>query len=95
MTHQLIGHGAALLNRFADDLQRSFGGPPFAKARAVRLNRHRVGRLSKGLGAGGSFEVLLVDDEGQPTGYIAKVTVSYSRFDEVEANAAHRQRCAR
>lgn len=87
MTNEtLIGRGRALMERFTDDLSRSFGGPPVSKARRERLNRNRVSRLWK-VGAGGSFEVMLVDDEGRDTGYIARVAVTYSRFDADAANA--------
>ena len=82
----LMGRGRALMERFTDDLSRSFGGPPVAKARRERLNRNRVAKLVP-RGAGGSFEVMLVDDEGRDTGYIAKVTVTYSRYDQDAANA--------
>ena len=34
-------------------------------------------------------KVLLVDDDGEPTGYIARVGVSWSRFDADEANRRH------
>lgn len=83
----VIGRGAALLDRFADDLSRSFGGPPVSKARRERLNRHRVSRLPKDrASAGGTFEVLIVDEDGKPTGFIARVQVSYSRFAADEVN---------
>lgn len=86
MTKTVIGRGAALMERFADDLSRSFGGPPMGKAKRTRLNRHRVGKLHK-RPAGGSFAVLLMDDEGKATGYIARVTVTYEGFDADAANA--------
>lgn len=81
----VVGRGAYLVERLADDLRRSFGGPPLAKARRVRLDSQRVGPLLKGLGKG-SFEVSLVDEDGNQTGYIARVAVTYSRFDADEAN---------
>ena len=81
----LVGRGSGLLQQFADDLSRSFGGPPIGKAKWTRLNRHRCARLAKSY-EGGSFDVSLVDDDGRPTGYIARVTVSYVGFDEDEAN---------
>jgi hypothetical protein len=80
-----LGRASFWVERFADDLHRSIGGPPLAKARRLRLNRQRVGRLLKQAGEG-HFEVLLVDEDGYPTGFIAKVSVTYSRFDEAEAN---------
>lgn len=81
----LVGRGSGLLQLFADDLSRSFGGPPMGKAEWNRLDRHRVTRLTKEY-EGGHFDVSLVDDEGHPTGYIARVRVSYVGFDEDEAN---------
>jgi hypothetical protein len=80
-----IGRTAKLVEVLADDISRSFGGPPVAKARRDRLNRHRVERLRKSA-TGGSFRVSLVDDEGRPTGVIARVTVAYDSFDADEAN---------
>lgn len=81
----LVGRGGMLLQLLADDISRSFGGPPMGKAKWARLNRHRVSRLVKDR-EGGHFDVSLVDDEGQPTGYIARVTISYVGFDAAEAN---------
>lgn len=81
----LVGHGSALLQQFADDLSRSFGGPPIGKAKWTRLNRNRVSRLVKAP-EGGHFDVSLVDDDGRSTGYVARVTVSYVGFDAEEAN---------
>lgn len=55
------------------------------KVKRARLNRHRVGRFTATTD-GGSFDVSLVDADGRPTGYLARVTVSYIGFDEDEAN---------
>lgn len=82
----LIGHGRALMERFTDDLSRSFGGPPVSKARRERLGRHWTGGLRKN-GAGGSFDVLLADADGNKSGFIARVDVTYSRYDADAANA--------
>jgi hypothetical protein len=51
----------------------------------ARLHRNRVSRLVKDH-EGGHFDVSIADDEGHPTGYIARVTVSYLGFDSEEAN---------
>lgn len=85
-TDTLIGHGRALMERFTDDLSHSFGGPPVSKARSERLRRHRVGNHVK-RGAGGSFDVLLADADGRESGFIARVTVTYDRFDADAARA--------
>lgn len=54
----LVGRGGALLQQFADDVSRSFGGPPMGKAKRERLNRNRVSRLVKDR-EGGHFDVSL------------------------------------
>jgi hypothetical protein len=81
----LVGRGSHLLQTLADDLGRSFGGPPMGKTKRARLDRHRVGNRVKAAD-GGHFDVSLVDEDGKPTGYIARVTVSYVGFDAEEAN---------
>lgn len=79
----IIGRERALIDGLSYAINHSIGGPAPSKKTMAELRRHNTGAVYQ-CPRGNTFEVQIVDPDGDLTGHVARVTVELDRFEPQE-----------